>query len=99
MALDQQTYADLCILMYAIDWAPRARRQLAKMRNRELRVRIFLALERLAVFPAVAGLERLREHRYGYRLRIGSYRVPIDVDTERQVVLVQEIRKRDERTY
>jgi len=88
--------------MYAIDWAPRARRQLAKVRDRhdqEIRVRIFRAVERLAEFPAVAGLERLQDHRYGYRLRIGSYRALIDVHTNRQVVLVQEIRKRNERTY
>ena len=85
--------------MYAIDWAPRARRQLRKVRDRETRVRILLAVEWLAGFPAVAGLERLRDHRYGYRLRIGDHRALIDVDTNSQVVLVQEIRKRNERTY
>lgn len=85
--------------MYAIDWAPRARRQLRKVRERETRVRIFLAVERLAGFPAVVGLERLRDHRHGYRLRIGDHRALIDVDTNSQVVLVQEIRKRNERTY
>lgn len=85
--------------MYAIDWAPRARRQLRKVRDRESRVRIFFAVERLAGFPEVAGLERLRDHRHGYRLRIGDYRALIDVDTNSQVVLVQEIRRRNERTY
>lgn len=85
--------------MYAIDWAPRARRQLRKLRDRETRVRIFLAVERLAGFPVVAGLERLRDPRHGYRLRIGDYRALFDVDTNSQVVLVQEIRKRNERTY
>lgn len=85
--------------MYAIDWAPRARRQLRKVRDRETRTRIFFAVERLAGFPEVAGLERLRDHRHGYRLRIGDYRALIDVDTDSQVVLVQEIRKRNERTY
>ncbi len=56
------------------------------------------AAERLPGFPDVAGLERLRDHRHGYRLRIGDYRALIDVDTNSQVVLVQEIRKRNERT-
>jgi len=85
--------------MYAIDWAPRARRQLGKVRERELRVRIFEGVERSRAFPAVPGLEALKEHRYGYRLRIGRFRVLIDVDTERRVVLVQEVCRRDERTY
>lgn len=85
--------------MYAIDWSPRARRQLGKLRDRELRVRILEAVGRLSGFPAVAGLEALRGHRYGYRLRIGDHRALIDVHTNRRVVLVQEIRKRNERTY
>jgi mRNA interferase RelE/StbE len=85
--------------MYAIDWAPRARRQLGKVRDREQRLRILRAVGRLAGFPAVAGLEALKEHRYGFRLRIGGYRALIDVDTKPRIVLVQEIRRRDERTY
>ena len=62
-------------------------------------MRILRGVGRLAGFPAVAGLEALKEHRYGHRLRIGHYRALIDVDTKRRIVLVQEVRKRDERTY
>ena len=88
--------------MFAIDWTPKARRQLAKIRNRELRLRIFEAVGRLADFPAVSkgvGLEKLKSHRYGYRIRIGDHRALVDIDSRSQSVLVQEIRKRDERTY
>jgi len=84
--------------MYEIDWAPRARRQLAKLHDRETWLRLFAAIGRLQSFPSVAGLDALRNHRFGYRLRVGNYRVLIDVDTSRQIVLVQAIRKRDERT-
>jgi len=85
--------------MYEIDWAPRARRQFSKLRDRELRLRVFAAVDRLGAFPNVAGLETLKDHRFGFRLRIGDHRVLIDVDTKRQIVLVQEIRQRNERTY
>ena len=89
--------------MYAIDWAPRARRQLGKLRDRDLRVRILEAVEKLRGFPAVPALEALKEHRHGYGARVGRHhpnrKKLIDVDTDRRVVLVQEIRKRDERTY
>jgi mRNA-degrading endonuclease RelE of RelBE toxin-antitoxin system len=85
--------------MYAIDWSPRARRQLAKLGDREMQRRLFEAIGLLAGFPRVAGLEALRNHRFGFRLRVGRYRVLLDVDTRTGIVLVQEIRKRDERTY
>lgn len=88
--------------MYAVDWAPKARRQLAKIRDPGLRLRIFEAVGRLRDFPALPGgrgLEKLQSHRYGYRYRIGDHRALVDIDSRTQTILVQEIRKRDERTY
>jgi mRNA interferase RelE/StbE len=85
--------------MYAIDWQPRARRQIAKIGERAARLQIVAAIDELARFPAVPGLEPLRNHRYGWRLRAGRFRVLLDVDSRRRLVTVQEIRKRDERTY
>ena len=85
--------------MYEIDWSPRARRQLAKVRPRGLQLRLVDAVGRLSAFPSVPGLERLVDHRFGFRLRVGAWRVLLDVETERHLVLVQEVRKRDERTY
>lgn len=85
--------------MYAIDWTPHARRQIAKLAERESRLRIFTAIDGLTAFPEVPGLEALRHHRFGYRLRVGRFRVLFDVDRAHRIVTVQEIRKRDERTY
>lgn len=85
--------------MYEIDWMPRARKQLAKLGDRGVRLRLFEAIGQLADYPRVRDLEPLRNHRFGYRLRVGRHRVLLDVDTTLRVVTIQEIRKRDERTY
>ena len=41
----------------------------------------------------------LVNHQYGYRLRIGNYRVLFDWQDEIRIVEIQEVKKRDERTY
>lgn len=41
----------------------------------------------------------LSNHAYGYRLRVGHYRVLFDYDGAVHVVRIEEVRKRDERTY
>ncbi|MFP3335783.1 type II toxin-antitoxin system RelE/ParE family toxin, partial [Pseudomonas sp. SIMBA_064] len=38
-------------------------------------------------------------HEYGYRLRVGNYRVLFNWDGVIRVVEIEEVRKRDERTY
>ncbi len=49
--------------------------------------------------PDCQGVKALTNHRYGYRLRIGHYRVLFDYDGEVRIVEIQEVKKRDERTY
>jgi len=85
--------------MYAVDWRPRALRQLRKIRDSRVRTAIVRAVGSLRSFPAVEGVVALTAHRHGYRLRVGHYRVLFDVDKEDRVVVVQGVRKRDERTY
>ncbi|MFN7942247.1 MAG: type II toxin-antitoxin system RelE/ParE family toxin [Thermoanaerobaculia bacterium] len=85
--------------MFAIDWMPRARKQLAKLGDRVAQLRLLEAVGDLASFPQVPGLEALRNHRFSHRLRVGSYRVLVHVDTEHRCVAIHEIRKRNERTY
>ena len=55
----------------------------------------------LVDFPGVAGLDvkELRGHQYQYRLRVGRYRVLFDHDSGIKIVFIQEVKKRDERTY
>jgi len=51
--------------------------------------------------PTAPGLDvkELRGHEYGYRLRVGRYRVLFDFDNGIRVIAIQEVKKRDERTY
>lgn len=78
---------------------PRARKQLARLGDRVARLRLLDAVGGLASFPHVPGLEALRNHRFSHRLRVGSHRVLVHVDTEHRSVTIHEIRKRNERTY
>ena len=44
-------------------------------------------------------VKALTNHEYGYRLRVGNYRVFFDHDGAVRIVSIEEVRKRDERTY
>ena len=58
------------------------------------------AVKALARCPTrAASVGALRGHRAGYRLRVGRYRVLFDVDDGVRILTVQEVKKRDERTY
>ena len=46
--------------------------------------------------PDSQGVKVLTNHRYGYRLRAGRYRVLFDYDGEVRIVEIQEVKKRDE---
>ena len=43
-------------------------------------------------------MKSLVGHEYGYRLRVGRYRVLFDFDSVVKIVSIEEVRKRDERT-
>lgn len=43
-------------------------------------------------------VKALTNHEYGYRLRVGNYRVFFDFDGAVRIVSIEEVRKRDERT-
>lgn len=56
--------------------------------------------QKLAVFPFGAGVKALVDHKYGYRLRVGNYRVLFDFEGGAAcIVSIEEVSKRDERTY
>ena len=44
-------------------------------------------------------VKALTNHEYGYRLRVGNYRVFFDFDGAVRIVSLEEVRTRDERTY
>lgn len=84
--------------MYDINWSNRAKKQLRKIDITD-RKRISDAVDLLADFENAVNVKRLVNHQYGYRLRVGRYRVLFDVQTQINIVDVQEVTKRDDRTY
>ena len=85
--------------MYNIDWKPKARKQLFKIKDIAARERIVDAVDTLVVFPNCRAVKRLENHQHEYRLRAGSYRVLFDARTSIRIIEIQEVKKRDEHTY
>ena len=85
--------------MNAINWQPKALRQLRKVdAHAGKQIRAAVSTELLDLSSA-RNVKALTNHEYGYRLRIGNYRVFFDFDGAVRIVSIQEVRKRDERTY
>ena len=85
--------------MNVINWTKKARKQLAPIPRQDIE-RIIDAVESLAQWPSVTNVKAL-SGRDGYRLRAGRYRVMFTVTPggEVTVILVEEVKKRDEHTY
>jgi len=85
--------------MNVINWTKKARKQLGPVPQHDVE-RIFDAVESLAGWPDVPNVKAL-SNRDDYRLRVGRYRVLFTVtpDGEVTVILIEEVKKRDEHTY
>jgi mRNA interferase RelE/StbE len=53
----------------------------------------------LVDLSSARNVKALKDLEYGYRLRVGNYRVFFEFDGAVRIVSVEEVRKRDERTY
>ncbi len=85
--------------MNSIDWQPKALRQLRKIDARAgKQIRDAVSTE-LVDLAKARNVKALTNHEYGYRLRVGNYRVFFDHDGAVRIVSIEEVRKRDERTY
>lgn len=86
--------------MNKIVWHNRARKQIKKI-PQNYRNAIIERIDQLAAFPDCHSLDivSLKRHRYGFRMRIGRYRVLFDHDDGIKIIEIQEVRKRDEQTY
>jgi mRNA interferase RelE/StbE len=61
--------------------------------------RIVLAARGLAGFPDVSNIKKLLNHEYGYRLRVGNWRILFNAFDEVSIVSIEEVKKGNERTY
>ncbi|MBX8571271.1 type II toxin-antitoxin system RelE/ParE family toxin [Pseudomonas cichorii] len=81
-----------------INWTRKAVKQLLKLHSRH-QIQIRDAVTTLSTMPDVTNLKALNQHEYGYRLRAGNYRVLFGWDGAIRIASIQEVKKRDERTY
>ncbi|MCP4551636.1 MAG: type II toxin-antitoxin system RelE/ParE family toxin [Bacteroidetes bacterium] len=86
--------------MNEIVWHNRARKQIKRL-PKHYREAIHGSVDQLATFPECEQLDitELKRHRYHYRLRVGRYRVLFDFANVVKIIEIQEVKKRDERTY
>ncbi len=87
--------------MNEIQWHNRARKQMKKI-PRGYQIAIHEKIDGLADFPegtAALDITKLSNHDYGYRMRVGRYRVLFDHDEIIKIIAIQEVKKRDDRTY
>ncbi len=68
-----------------------------------MRQRIFAGIRKLEDSETWGDVRKLVNHKYDYRLRIGNYRVLFDTANDMTLeindISVEEVKKRDDRTY
>ena len=85
--------------MEKIIWNKRALKQIRKI-PAKIRKVIITAVEDLPTTDGWRNVKSLINHKYMYRLRVGRFRVFFDLEqNEVKIYLIQEVKKRDERTY
>ena len=84
--------------MNTIHWTRKAVKQLRKNAKAD-QSHVYEAIQVLTYMPDVRNIKALTRHQYGYRLRVGQYRVLFDWDGTINIVNIEEVKKRDERTY
>lgn len=85
--------------MYEIQWKTKAMKQLARIGSRETRDAIYASVQSLQGFPEVLQVKKLKNHEHSYRLRVGRYRVFFEAEREVRIVSIEEVKRRDDRTY
>jgi len=85
--------------MRKILWNQKALKQIRKV-PAKIKKAIIAAVEDLPTTDGWRNVKRLTDHKYMYRLRVGCFRVFFDLEqNEMKIYLIQEVKKRDERTY
>ncbi len=82
--------------MKQIEWRKKALRQLRKIQNRNDQHTVYAAVGSLANFPDCDNIKKIKTTEM-YRLRVGRWRVLFTDSLE--IVTIEEVKKRNERTY
>lgn len=83
---------------FKIMWLERARKQFLKIPE-DYQVKIAESVSKLADWPNRRLDIKALQGRPGYRLRVGKYRVIFEAFNALRVLEIEEVKKRDERTY
>jgi len=84
--------------MNEIQWSTRALRQVRKLPDSDQR-KISEAAADLENMPNCTQVKALQNHSYGYRRRVGKYRILFNWEDTIRIVSIEEVRKRNEHTY
>lgn len=84
--------------MNTVTWTKKAVKQLKRVYRSDVK-RIHSEAGKLSQFPNVRNVKQLTGFQYTYRLRIGNYRVFFEFEESVKVIRIEEVKKRDERTY
>ncbi len=79
--------------MYEVIFSNNAKKQLYKL-EKNLQERIIAALERIRIRPQVYTTKLIGDP--GYKLRVGDYRIIMDIDNNNLIILVIKIGHRRE---
>lgn len=85
--------------MYKLFWKPKALRQLEKIKNRKVQLAVYNAVGSLENFPECKNVKPLKNHASDFRLRVGNHRILFSVQNIVKIISIEEVKKRDERTY
>ena len=84
--------------MNQVEYTGKAAKQLRKLPQADSKV-VRSECDKLAGMPNCSGVKALVDHEHQYRLRVGNYRVFFNFDGAVRIVTIEEVKKRDERTY
>ncbi len=85
--------------MREIAWQPKAKRQLKKIKAQTIKKEILDGVETLTDFPHAAEVKPLKKHQCTHRLKVGTYRVLFNAFEAVNIISIEEVKKRNERTY
>ncbi|WP_415034044.1 type II toxin-antitoxin system RelE family toxin [Azonexus sp.] len=84
--------------MNALTYSKKAAKQLRKLQTADSKM-VRSECNKLVSMPNCANVKALVNHEQQYRLRVGNFRVFFDFDGAARIVSIEEVKKRDERTY
>ena len=84
--------------MNQVEYTRKAAKQLRKIPQGDSKA-IRSECDKLAAMPNCSNVRALADHEHQYRLRVGNYRVFFNFDGAVRIVTIEEVKKRDERTY